>query len=102
MLTVLQRIRKLAICVVAILGLSVFLSDLNAGELSFVRGDSNNDTEVDIADPVHTLFAEFLGGPASVCPDAADVNGVYYIARDVSPAKTQKVRLPIDRSEGTG
>ena len=38
---------------------------------SFVRGDSNTDTVVDIADPVHSLFHMFLGEPTT-CLDAHD------------------------------
>ncbi|MGH9362811.1 MAG: hypothetical protein ACRD2T_12935, partial [Thermoanaerobaculia bacterium] len=40
----------------------------------FLRGDANQDRQVDISDPIHTLAFLYLGGPASPCPDAADAN----------------------------
>jgi hypothetical protein len=40
----------------------------------FYRGDSNGDCGVDLADAVHALNHLFLGGPAPVCPDAADID----------------------------
>jgi hypothetical protein len=43
-----------------------------AGEAQFVRGDSNADGTVDIADPVHTLQWLFGGGEAPPCLDAAE------------------------------
>ena len=39
---------------------------------TFLRGDSNGDLNLDIADPVHTLTFLFLGGPEPECKDAAD------------------------------
>ena len=45
------------------------------GDLTFfVRGDSNSDGTVDIADPVYTLAHLFLGQPRPSCPDAADAD----------------------------
>ena len=40
----------------------------------FLRGDSNADGRLDIADPVWTLNGLFCSGPAAPCPDAADPN----------------------------
>lgn len=42
------------------------------GETRFVRGDSNADGTVDIADPVHTLRWLFGGGEEPPCLDAAE------------------------------
>lgn len=39
-----------------------------------ICGDSNSDGGVDISDSIHTLGYLFLGGPAPLCYDAADVN----------------------------
>jgi len=44
------------------------------GEIDFLRGDSNADTMVNIADAVHTLSFLFLGGPPSPWDDSADAN----------------------------
>ncbi len=41
---------------------------------AFIRGDSNQDWRIDIADPVHMLDYIFLGGSAPKCQDATDVN----------------------------
>ena len=41
----------------------------------FIRGDSNDDGEVDLADPVWTVSELFHGGPPSACRAAADSNG---------------------------
>jgi len=41
----------------------------------FLRGDSNGDNVVDIADPIHTLLWLFAGGTVPGCLDAADSNG---------------------------
>ena len=40
----------------------------------FVRGDATYDQSVNIADSIFMLDYLFIGGPASVCPDAADAN----------------------------
>ena len=40
----------------------------------FVRGDANDDGEVDIADPVFILNQLFLGGPPANCETATDAN----------------------------
>jgi hypothetical protein len=40
----------------------------------FIRGDSNDDGRVDIADARFTLNRLFLGGPPPPCSDAADAN----------------------------
>ncbi len=42
---------------------------------SHVRGDSNNDSKVNIADGIHMLTALFQAGPTSDCESAADANG---------------------------
>jgi hypothetical protein len=40
----------------------------------FIRGDSNSDGELDMADPVRVLDALFRGGAKIACDDAADAN----------------------------
>ncbi len=40
----------------------------------FRRGDSNDDGQVDLADPIHALSFLFLGSDAPSCRDAADAN----------------------------
>jgi hypothetical protein len=40
----------------------------------FVRGDSNSDGKLNIADPVYTLLYAFADGPAPSCLDTADAN----------------------------
>ncbi len=44
------------------------------GSSTFVRGDSNSDGEVNIADGVFTLAHLFAGGEAPLCEDAADTD----------------------------
>jgi len=41
---------------------------------TFIRGDVNLDGEVNIADPIYTLNAMFVGGPLPRCVEAADAN----------------------------
>jgi len=41
---------------------------------SFLRGDSNGDGQVDIADPIATLCFLFLGTTTITCQDSADAN----------------------------
>ncbi len=41
---------------------------------AFRRGDANEDTKLDISDPVAILWCLFLGGYCSVCPAAMDTN----------------------------
>ncbi len=48
--------------------------ELLAGDGQFARGDANNDSSVDIADPVFTLDYLFVAGPNFACFDAADAN----------------------------
>lgn len=43
-------------------------------EIDFVRGDSNNDSDVDISDGVTILIYLFLGGITTECLDAFDSN----------------------------
>lgn len=43
--------------------------------LTFLRGDCNNDSIVNIADGIWLLNELFLGGPASACVAACDANG---------------------------
>ena len=45
------------------------------GGFIVLPGDSNNDSLVDIADPVWTINQMFRDGPASPCELAADSNG---------------------------
>jgi hypothetical protein len=40
--------------------------------LEFIRGDSNNDGIIDLADGIYTNNYLFLAGPPPVCEDAAD------------------------------
>jgi hypothetical protein len=40
----------------------------------FIRGNANDDSKLDISDPIWILAQLFLGGPAASCPDAADTN----------------------------
>lgn len=40
----------------------------------FVRGDSNDDSEVNVADAIWTLSELFQSGPSSPCPEASDSN----------------------------
>ena len=40
----------------------------------FNRGDANNDTDVDISDPLFIMGWLFLGGTEPPCLDAADAN----------------------------
>ncbi len=42
--------------------------------VAFIRGDSNNDSAVDISDVVFLLLHLFKGGAQFVCPEAADFN----------------------------
>ena len=51
-------------------GSTVIISD----EIAFIRGDSNGDGSVNLADPITTLAFLFLNGPG-VCLDAMDVDG---------------------------
>jgi len=39
---------------------------------SFRRGDSNADSNIDLSDPIHTLFYAFTGGVQPPCLDACD------------------------------
>ncbi|MCI0635898.1 MAG: hypothetical protein L0206_18570, partial [Actinobacteria bacterium] len=49
--------------------------ELGAQQRRFERADSNTDGEVNIGDPIHTLFYQFFGQPpALACADAADAN----------------------------
>lgn len=53
-------------------GLVAILTGEPEGE--FLRGDSNDDGELDISDPVYTLNFLFLGSTTPACEDAADAN----------------------------
>ena len=57
---------SLAIAAVTIIGIQT---------ANYLRGDSNNDNRVDIADPIWTISELFRSGPASTCQAAADANG---------------------------
>jgi hypothetical protein len=41
----------------------------------FLRGDDNNDGQVDLTDAVHLLEWLFLGGAEPACLEATDMNG---------------------------
>ena len=43
-------------------------------EPMFVRGDTNNDTAVNVADAIFLLAELFSGGPAGPCEEAGDIN----------------------------
>ena len=47
---------------------------LPPADVTFRRGDSNGDSEINISDPVFLLNALFGGGPSGPCKDASDVN----------------------------
>jgi hypothetical protein len=49
----------------------VFTKDLTH---PFLRGNANDDTKVDIADPIFLINAVFRQGPPLTCDDAADAN----------------------------
>jgi len=64
-------------CVVELDGINDWLDlQASAPPRPFVRGDTNRDNEVDIADPITTLFGLFLGTGAYPfdCIDRVDVN----------------------------
>jgi hypothetical protein len=48
---------------------------LTADQHQFIRGDSNNDGKVDVADAIWIFYELFLGGPLTPCRAAADTNG---------------------------
>ena len=54
----------------------VFIAVLQGAALggSFVRGDSNGDSRIDLSDAVAVIQDLFLGGPALECRDAGDFN----------------------------
>ncbi len=54
--------------------------------IEFIRGDSNLDGTVDLADAISTLAVLFSGADPFTCPDAADVNddGTLTIADPIS------------------
>jgi hypothetical protein len=52
-----------------------FLRVAIVGDITFfIRGDSNRDQALDIADPIDILNFLFLGSAAPKCPDAADAD----------------------------
>jgi hypothetical protein len=51
-----------------------FIPAIDAGRIEFLRGDSNTDGSLDIADSIHTLNYLFTGGPLPPSLDAADTN----------------------------
>ena len=58
-----------------LLSASVFFATPAPGQtVEFVRGDSNSDSTVDLADALTTLEALFAGGSALPCARAADTN----------------------------
>jgi hypothetical protein len=44
-------------------------------EAEFIRGDPNGDNRVNIGDAIWIVNELFRSGPATQCPDAADING---------------------------
>ena len=61
------------------------------GGTPFIRGDSNQDSKVDISDASYTLSSLFLGTVELHCPDAADANDDGRV--DVSDAITTLMHL---------
>ncbi len=61
------------------------LARIRSTRPEFIRGDSNDDGVVDIADPVRSLGHKFRGLPLP-CPDAADADddGTLTVADDLS------------------
>ena len=53
---------------------SLLLSAPLFADALFLRGNSNGDDKIDIADPIHSLGYLFLGGASPECLDAADSN----------------------------
>ena len=51
-----------------------FCVSVEACDDDYLRGDSNGDGVIDIADPVFTLFYLFLGEKAPECTGKADIN----------------------------
>jgi hypothetical protein len=47
---------------------------VQAPDEGFIRGDSNADFKIDIADPINTLTFLFARGASPLCQDAADTN----------------------------
>ena len=47
---------------------------LDSGSVTFVRGDSNADANVDVSDPIFLTGCLFNSRPCPDCADAADVN----------------------------
>lgn len=52
----------------------IAVTEANGYTYGFIRGDSNTDNSLDVADSVYTLVYLFQGGPAPLCDDAADTN----------------------------
>jgi hypothetical protein len=52
----------------------LFVVDLTANEMTFIRADSNADSTIDMADAIFALSYLFADGPAPPCQDAADTN----------------------------
>ncbi|MEM7168475.1 MAG: IPT/TIG domain-containing protein [Planctomycetota bacterium] len=52
----------------------IAVTEPNGYTYGFIRGDSNSDITLDVADSVYTLVYLFQSGPPPVCFDAADTN----------------------------
>ena len=62
-----------AVYVGQILRIKAFEEDpMAVGPATFVRGDTNRDSEINLSDPLHLLNHLFLGGARPPCRDAAD------------------------------
>jgi hypothetical protein len=53
---------------------SYCLSEIDPDLTPFIRGDTNGDSNLDIADAISILSFLFAAGPAPSCEDAADAN----------------------------
>jgi hypothetical protein len=60
------------------LGASEYAGPVSAttspGAPKLLRGNANNDSNIDISDPAYILNYLFIGGPAPPCDDVADAN----------------------------
>ena len=65
---------RLKLMIVALGGLSFGMNAHAVAPPAFVRGDANDDGDVDMADAVYTLAWLFVGGKEPPCQISADVN----------------------------
>ena len=77
--------------VMSVAGEDFFFSVSEVHDASFVRGDANDDQQIDLSDTVYLLNNLFLDGPAPYCADAADANDSGEV--DISDAITMLFSL---------